>query len=592
MSILLIVPPAALSMANGPPLGAVVVQNMLERGGIPTRLYDANIAFLRYLMRPEVSREISGILNTRINTLLDRTELTVAELSTLGRTITFAVYEEGRTNGSNIHRIGMDWAAVSEILLDRQKDEYPDRICACIRDDAFDHIVSEIMALKPCHIAFSALFHIQYDSLIAISKLLRQRGFSGRIVIGGAATKLSGDGLLTRLLRESSADLIYTLDLHSPPDDLIAYLSGATTSDSVYGAVVLETGKDNSQTDIRRVPITHQSKRRLVGPLTYRSPAGGMYFEERNYPIFVSEGCYWGKCDFCDYPYLASRDPLLVRTAFRQPADVISDIEHVAKDHGVSRFDLISDAVPLGYFPRLVSAGGERLQQQGIAMECSIRAEPRAKQSQFNDMAKIGVDAITIGVEVLADDVLLAMGKGNTYADILRTINFARRAGIRVKTNLIIDHPRIASHHLSEMISRLEDLTPLVESIGVHAFSLSPYAPIANDLENVGIELIPSREERTTDHGDHTLAFRRLNGDPELSTALDTFRTAVEHASFQLDKRHGRLPPTARLITLPYRWWRNGAKQDANGGNIVLKIPGESAPFEYFAPDTGHLGHE
>jgi hypothetical protein len=314
-----------------------------------------------------------------------------------------------------------------------------------------------------------------------------------------------------------------------------------------------------------------------------------MYFPERIFPVSVSEGCYWGKCDFCDYPYLASRDPFRIRALFRDPVDVLADMTTVSESPLVKRVDLISDSIPMAWFGRLLAAGaGKLVAAAGLRLECSIRAEPTGTGSHFDAMVECGIDSVTIGVEALADEVLEGINKGNTWADIKRAVALAHARGIRVKANLIYDHPRIKSNHLSEMQDHLDELAPMLDSIGVHSFGLSPYAPIAFDLEKAGIMVSPDQKKERNDHGNHHLAFRRIVDDPQRDHAIDVFRRDVERLSFKLDVANGRALANQTVIPLPFRWTGTCAVRDSMNADLMVQIPGNSAPFYFF---VGALNH-
>lgn len=108
-------------------------------------------------------------------------------------------------------------------------------------------------------------------------------------------------------------------------------------------------------------------------------------------------------------------------------------------------------------------------------------------------MAESGVDLVTIGVESLADEVLEGMQKGNTYTDILRSMRFAREQGIKVKANLIFDHPRMQLRHVDETLEKLDEILQYVESLGVHSFGLTPHAPLAFTPESANLVVLNGR---------------------------------------------------------------------------------------------------
>lgn len=568
MRLIIIVPPAALSMANGPPLAAPLLRHFFVSAGVNAEIFDANNRFLRLLTFPDISRQVAIELDQQINILLSEDHLGLDQLARLGRLITFSVYEQRRLKSNSLSRSGTEWAAISDMILDNSgsSNSLSRQIC----ERAYEQIVDEVLELSPDHVAFTSLFHIQFAHLVSISRVLRRRGFNGTISIGGAATKLSNDRILRKLLLEASADLILPQNVHSEPLALLGFMNNRR-ADEVPGAVWLSP--DGS---LRRNQRPNERVRKLVGPLNYGTASPKQYFEERIFPVLVSEGCYWGRCDFCDYPYLAEIEGS--RAVFRSAADVVRDIDTIS-DLGVSRVDLISDAIPVGYFRKLRDAGGQRLAARGIGLECSIRAERNATNQHFEAMAACGIDRITIGVEALSDDVLAGMDKGNTFEDILRSILIAKSYGIRVKANLIVDHPRILRRHVSEMIERLAVLRPHLESLGLHSFSLSPFAPINAQLEEIGLEA--GSNQQSSDHGDHTLQFRRVESDPELEVAIERYRDAAQRMAFALDLSYGRVPQDATLVTLPFRWTGQRAVRDNNSDRIVVRVPARDAPFDF-----------
>jgi hypothetical protein len=574
--LLVIVPPHAASMVNGPPLAPLILQHALAGSGIEVSLFDANARFFRWLLEPEIRGEVTAKLLSLAQELLSQESLSQEDLTRLGRLLTFLGSDYCRGGDFQFLRSGVDWGGAHELLIN-PPDTVPDpEFRARLMARAMDMLAHEIEALAPEHLAFSTLFHTQSEATLALCKRLRSRGFEGRIILGGAAIKLSDDGFLHYLLREAGANLAYKHNLYGEFPTLADYLAGRCGAEGVAHGTYL----DGTGTLRHTVTATRRAKK-LAGPLSYAMVQPQDYFEEHLYPVLMSEGCYWGKCDFCDYPFLASQNPFTISALFREPKHVVQDICTVVDQFGVKKIDLISDAVPLGYFPRLARAAGDALRSRDVRLTCSIRAEPRAQEHQFEAMAACGMELVTIGVESVCDEVLQGMKKGNTYADILRSMEMARRHGIKVKANLIYDHPRMKAHHIPETLARLKEIMPYVESLGVHSFGLTPHAPIAYAPEEANLIILPDRKT-SNDHGQHHLQFVRSDLTPELSRGFEQLKAEVEALSYELEMRSGGIRSEQRVLQLPYRWEGDHARRDSEHPDLMVEIPGKRTPFSFF----------
>ncbi|MEU3072762.1 B12-binding domain-containing radical SAM protein [Streptomyces laurentii] len=576
--LLVVVPPQAVSMVNGPPLAPLLLDYALTPHGVDVEFFDANLDFFGWLCGDDVRAAVTTRLKQLAVAELSSDVLESEDLTRVGRYLSFLESPYCRGGEVSAARAGMDWDAAHELLVNPRATVPDPEFRDTWLGVAMDRLCEEILRREPDHLAFSTLFHTQTEATAELCRRLRAAGFAGRIVLGGAAVKLTDDLALEQLLTGCSADLAYKYSLYGEFPTLAAFLRGACEAGEVANASYLDgTGR------LRHASAKGGAVRSMVRALSYDLVTEVDYLPEHIYPVLLSEGCYWGKCDFCDYPFLSSQDPFKVSAFFRKASDVVHDIGVLVEKLGVSRIDLISDAVPMGYFRLLADAGAGRLRDLGARLECSIRAEPKAKAHHFEAMAAAGVDLVTIGVESLADEVLDGMGKGNTYADIMRSMRLAREQGIKVKANLIFDHPRMQIRHVDETLERLEEVLPYVESLGVHSFGLTPHAPLAFTPESANLVILKD-QKTTNDHGEHHLRFVRTDMTPDLKSRLSELRTVVEEAAYRLEAaRSGgaAVERPRRIVHLPYRWDGHRAVRDTVP-DLSVSIPGAVAPFSYF----------
>jgi hypothetical protein len=226
--LLVVVPPHASSMANGPPLAPLLLRYYLDGCGIEVELFDANVRFFRWLLRPELRAELRDELHGRLARELASECLSKGDLTRVGRLITFSLSDYCRGGELSFLRSGFDWGAAHELVLG-EDDAFRRRVWS----RAMDALALEIIDAEPDHLAFSVLFHEQCQAMVELCRRLRDHGFGGRIVMGGAAIKLSDDPYLARLLRECSADIAYRFNLYHAMEPLAALLTGKRAAGEV-----------------------------------------------------------------------------------------------------------------------------------------------------------------------------------------------------------------------------------------------------------------------------------------------------------------------------------------------------------------------
>jgi hypothetical protein len=569
--LLVVVPPHASSMGNGPPLAPILLRHHFGAIG-RVEIFDANAFLFAWLLDHSRRELVTAHIGRELIHLLDQPLLTEPDLARLGRFMSFREGPYARAGEMSFARTGIDWAVVDHLMLSESPHERDADFGRTLWTAALDAIACEILALQPEHLAFSLLFDTQLEAAVALAQRVHAAGFGGQILLGGAVLKLADDSAVAVLLRQSQAQFAFRFNVYRELEGLRDYLSRRIcATDVAHGSTLDETGK----------LVTNRSQAAptasLPGEIDYSDLSIENYQTPRIFPVLLSEGCYWGKCEFCDYPYLSSNDPFVVSVMFRDPKAVVADTLSIQRQYGVESIDLISDAVPLAYFRRLRDADGERLRVNGLRLGCSIRAEPKAKREDFENMVACGVDSITIGIESLCDGALEGMKKGNTYNDIVKNLTFAKDAGLRVKGNFIYDYPRLSVEDIAMTESRLDTIAPLLDGVGVHSFSLSSRAPAAWSPNAAGLRVLGPRV--SADHGGHHLAFELVNDSPALRRAHATLRDRLAGLAYVLERP---APATGKSYKLPYVWKDSIAVRSVDGSRLHVRIPGEDAPFLFY----------
>ena len=165
------------------------------------------------------------------------------------------------------------------------------------------------------------------------------------------------------------------------------------------------------------------------------SDDGGLLFshhdDPRMVPIMTSRGCPF-KCTFCCYE--------LVETQYRTRDldDVMAEIEHLIDRYQINTLFISDDLFSLKK-SRLYEFC-ERIKPLNLNWQCSLRVKPLERDT-LEVMRDAGCKAIGYGVESASPDVLLAMKKKITVADIDRTLEMTHDVGIGIGGNLIFCDP-------------------------------------------------------------------------------------------------------------------------------------------------------
>jgi len=133
--------------------------------------------------------------------------------------------------------------------------------------------------------------------------------------------------------------------------------------------------------------------------------------------VLQARGCYWGKCDYCDFvevykgsPPYRSRDVDLV----------VADIRHLVERTGVRRFRVITESIP----PAFARAFSERLCSEALTVQWSsfIMVDRRFDRDLLLLMAASGCDMLVVGLESMVTRALKLVHKAADREHYRRTI--------------------------------------------------------------------------------------------------------------------------------------------------------------------------
>jgi hypothetical protein len=198
--------------------------------------------------------------------------------------------------------------------------------------------------------------------------------------------------------------------------------------------------------------------------------------------IVQARGCYWGKCDYCDFVELYDGSPPYRGRSVRT---FLAELEHQIESHGVRHFEFITESIPPAFARRFSQAVIDR--GLDIVWNSFAMVDRRFDAELLELMVRSGCEYLVIGMETTTTRVLKLVHKSADREENLRFVRDAHRAGMKLRINLIPDLP---STTLEEALAALQDVTELaecVESFQVFPFEATRSSEVGRSPEKFGL---------------------------------------------------------------------------------------------------------
>ncbi len=214
------------------------------------------------------------------------------------------------------------------------------------------------------------------------------------------------------------------------------------------------------------------------------NPAHRLWSDGRWNKITLAHGCYWRKCSFCDIQldYISRYAP--ART------EALADaMEGLIADTGQSGFHMVDEAAP----PRGMRDLALEILKRGMTVTWwgNIRFEAAFTPDLCRLFAASGLVAVTGGLEVASDRLLLAMEKGVTIEQVARAASAFRGAGVLVHAYLMYGFPTQTEEDTVDSLEIVRQLFAhdLVSSAFWHRFVLTRHSGVARDPARYGVAM-------------------------------------------------------------------------------------------------------
>jgi radical SAM superfamily enzyme YgiQ (UPF0313 family) len=193
--------------------------------------------------------------------------------------------------------------------------------------------------------------------------------------------------------------------------------------------------------------------RRLSWPARDLIPMSRYLARTTDTSLVASRGCPY-PCSFCSIRIMSA-----ATYRRRDPADVISEAQHLVARYPVSRLTFFDDIFTIhpGYTTRLLEEMHDR--PLGVEWSCETRVD-RIYPELLTTMRATGCWRIFYGVESGSQRILDSMAKGTTVAQIETAVRQTQAAGITPVLSVMVGVPEDDEASIRETISLVKRLEP------------------------------------------------------------------------------------------------------------------------------------
>ena len=285
----------------------------------------------------------------------------------------------------------------------------------CFINPIIDNILNE----NYDYIGFSVNGDSQFISSLITSKLLKEKGYKGKIGIGG--TNVFKD---LKVIQEDKSlfkkyvDIIIVGQGEYAHEEYFEFLKSKRKIEDVCNIIYL----DNNENVI-------VNKEKYLSIKDFSVPCYDNYdFSEYMLPepiftIRASYGCYWGKCVFCAY-YYNDRKYFFVRKV----EDLINEIKFYIETYNVDTFLFADAALPPAYLDEFATKIIE--QKIKIYFFMQNRFEDAFDKVLLKKLYKSGLRVCGWGLESASPKILAKMKKGMNVCISERILKESSEIGI------------------------------------------------------------------------------------------------------------------------------------------------------------------
>ena len=201
-------------------------------------------------------------------------------------------------------------------------------------------------------------------------------------------------------------------------------------------------------------------------------------------PMRLSEGCYWGKCTFCERNYLHGFSTIPPEVAVEQMAEIHSRF-------GVNHFAVNDDCLT----PLYLEQFSREIIDRRLRIFLSLWCKPvhSFTRHRLNLMHKAGVRMIRWGIETGHPRILKLMNKGTRLEGTLRVLRDASDAGIWNHGCMILGFPTETQEEALTTVDYIAANRDIIHSTYFSEFTLFVHSYIYDHPVEFGLNQLKTR---------------------------------------------------------------------------------------------------
>lgn len=327
------------------------------------------------------------------------------------------------------------------------------------------------------HLLMNTIQHFdQLLSAMALSRLLRLRGFTGIFCVGGAYVNRFSPFLLSNKRVYGFFDYIVLGDAETTGNRLINLFAGGL--ERSVGDIPGTSYLDEAGTNVVVNKPSHANMRDLNfdEAIDYSYVKKYLYYpNDIVLPVMSSRVCHYRRCKFC------SNNLIERTTPFRKARNVFRDMESGNRELSITKFRFIDDTVPkpvLIELAKIIATGGS-----GYTWGASVRFEKWLQDKDvLQKLYRGGCRFLFLGLESGSQAVLNKMKKGISLSTAKAIIKLAKDCAIRIHISVMLGYPGETPEDIScteKLVYELKDYFNVLE---VNFFVLLNKTDVFHDL--------------------------------------------------------------------------------------------------------------
>lgn len=309
-------------------------------------------------------------------------------------------------------------------------------------------------------VGISVPMGVQLLPALVLAECVRRAHPDMKIVIGGPSISLMKDQDLGALLTTHTAiDGAVRYDGELPLAEIARQVQASTWDPAAVRALSYQAGPGVRHNP----PAAGLNVNALPRPVYSRAILDRL--PDPMLSITQARGCYWGKCDYCDFVQLYDGSPPF---RGRHPEDFVEELEELVRAYGVDKFIFITESIPPAFSRRmseLILGRGLKITWVSFAM-----VDRRFDRDLLALMAQAGCDHLVIGLETMTTRVLKLVHKSADREENIRFLRDARSAGLKLRINLIPDLPSTTYDEALTTLAEIKELEDCFDAVAVFPF--------------------------------------------------------------------------------------------------------------------------